>query len=31
VGHAGRWSAMDRWEEQAITAVVRHALLGRLG
>ena len=24
--YAGRWSAMDRWEEQAITAVVRHAM-----
>ena len=27
--HAGRWSAMDRWEEQAITAVFRHALQRR--
>lgn len=24
--HAGRWSAMDRWEELAITAVYRRAL-----
>ncbi len=24
--HPGRWSAMDRWEEQAITAVIRRAL-----
>jgi CubicO group peptidase (beta-lactamase class C family) len=28
--HAGRWSAMDRWQEQAITAVFRRALQGHI-